>query len=94
MMEREVRQRFTPLVNGILNPHKGCCTFQRFNGDPLYLGQTWIDRRLELPAGMQPGPCEIAIGLVDTDNRPRLRWAVEEHFPDLWTPVGFAVIES
>ena len=26
------------------NPHKGTTTFQRFNGDPLYLGTTWDDR--------------------------------------------------
>ena len=57
-------------------------------------GDAWIDRRLELPDGIKPGPCDIAIGLVDTDNRPRLRWAVEEHFPDLWTPVGFGVVEG
>ncbi len=26
------------------NPHKGTTTFQRFNGDPLYPGNTWSDR--------------------------------------------------
>jgi len=56
-------------------------------------GDAWIDRPLGLPDGIRPGPCDIAIGLVDTDNRPCLRWAVKEHFPDLWTPIGLAIIE-
>ena len=32
-------ERKTPL----LNPHKGCETFQRFNGDPLYEGQKYSE---------------------------------------------------
>ena len=27
----------------LLNPHKGCATFQRFNGDPLYDGTRWSE---------------------------------------------------
>jgi len=27
----------------LLNPHKGCATFQRFNGDPLSEGKTWSE---------------------------------------------------
>ncbi len=25
------------------NPHKGCCTFQHFNGDPLFPGTSWSE---------------------------------------------------
>ena len=34
------------------NPHKGTTTFQRFNGDPLYPGNTWSDR--EGPVEFKP----------------------------------------
>lgn len=27
----------------LLNPHKGCATFQHFNGDPLFPGTTWSE---------------------------------------------------
>ena len=27
----------------VLNPHKGCTTFQRFNGDPLFDGKHWSE---------------------------------------------------
>jgi hypothetical protein len=33
--------RYTPTDEYLANPHKGCCTFQRFNGDPLYPGSVW-----------------------------------------------------
>jgi len=36
----------------LLNPHKGTTTFQRFNGDPLYPGNTWSDR--EGPVEFKP----------------------------------------
>jgi hypothetical protein len=51
----------------LLNPHKGCATFQRFNGDPLYPTQRWSEAGpTEFPerehAGVTPGylPCSVA----------------------------------
>ncbi len=38
---RRVRPRYSDRYLG--NPHKGCCTFQRFNGDPLYPGTWWSE---------------------------------------------------
>ena len=38
-----VHWRFTPTSEHLANPHKGCCTFQRFNGDPLYPGVLWSE---------------------------------------------------
>jgi hypothetical protein len=35
--------RYTPTDECLANPHKGCCTFQRFNGDPLYPGIVWSE---------------------------------------------------
>lgn len=57
-------------------------------------GDVWIEKLIPLPEGIQPGPCEIATGLVDKKNQPRIRWAVKEHFLDLWTPIGLTFIEA
>ena len=38
---RRVRPRPTDAY--LANPHKGCCTFQRFNGDPLFDGMGWSE---------------------------------------------------
>ncbi len=35
--------RYTPDDRYLANPHRGCCTFQRFNGDPLYDGAGWTE---------------------------------------------------
>jgi hypothetical protein len=57
-------------------------------------GDAWIEQHIDLPKGIHPGPCEIAIGLVDEENQPRIRWCVKEHFPDLWTPIGLSIVEN
>ena len=51
----------------LLNPHKGCATFQHFAGDPLYPGVRWNEAGpTEFPArefeGVTPGylPCSVA----------------------------------
>ncbi len=44
--EEEVVQRIRPAETWayLRNPHKGCATFQRFNGDPLYpTDRDWTD---------------------------------------------------
>lgn len=40
-MSHTRRIRFRPTDRYLGNPHKGCCTFQRFNGDPLNTGEEW-----------------------------------------------------
>jgi hypothetical protein len=35
MPERYRKTRPTPLLGYLANPHVGCCTFQRFNGEDL-----------------------------------------------------------
>jgi hypothetical protein len=39
------RVRPTPLAMSayLANPHRGCCTFQHFNGDALFPGTTWSE---------------------------------------------------
>lgn len=49
------RIRPTPTDRYLGNPHKGCCTFQRFNGDPLFPGKTWSEEGpVEFPPVAQP----------------------------------------
>src|SRR5438094_20012 len=51
MPETMRRIRPTPTEAYLRNPHKGCCTFQRFNGDPLFPGTSWSEEGpLEFPA--------------------------------------------
>ncbi|MDD5679373.1 MAG: DUF4832 domain-containing protein [Kiritimatiellae bacterium] len=51
--------RYTPTDEYLANPHKGCCTFQRFNGDPLYPGTAWSE---EGPLNGAQAP-EASIGI-------------------------------
>ena len=32
-----------PMSAYLASPHRGCCTFQHFNGDALYPGTTWSE---------------------------------------------------
>ena len=52
--------RFTPVETYLGNPHQGCCTFQRFNGDPLNPGEEWSEEGpLTFPAPVvKRGPVE------------------------------------
>lgn len=60
--------RFRPAESKefVLNPHKGCATFQRFNGDPLYEGTRWSEYGpTEFPAAEREVvdgylPCTVA----------------------------------
>lgn len=53
-----MNRRFRPTESKtfLLNPHKGCATFQRFNGDPLYPGKIWSES----------GPTEFPAANCDT----------------------------
>jgi hypothetical protein len=37
------RVRPTEIGGYLANPHRGCCTFQRFNGDALFPGTSWSE---------------------------------------------------
>jgi len=41
MIELIQKKRFTESSTYLNNPHRGCCTFQHFNGDPLFPGISW-----------------------------------------------------
>ena len=43
MAEQFVRVRPPASDEYLANPHKGCCTFQHFNGDELFPGTTWSE---------------------------------------------------
>lgn len=66
MSARFRRYRLTPTDAYLANPHRGCCTFQRFNGDPLYPGTRWSEEGpLEFPSATQSVaphylPCTVA----------------------------------
>ena len=60
------RYRLTPTEAYLANPHRGCCTFQHFNGDPLFPGTSWSEEGpLEFPPASQSVashylPCTVA----------------------------------
>ncbi|MBI3828508.1 MAG: DUF4832 domain-containing protein [Planctomycetes bacterium] len=48
------RVRPTPSDAYLGNPHKGCCTFQHFNGDEFFPGTTWSESGpVEFPAPIE-----------------------------------------
>jgi hypothetical protein len=58
------------------NPHKGCCTFQHFNGDPLFPGTTWSE---EGPLEFSPGARAVTPGYLPTTvSYCRWFWKVME----------------
>ncbi|MFB3893794.1 MAG: DUF4832 domain-containing protein [Phycisphaerae bacterium] len=69
---RKVRP--TPTDDYLGNPHKGCCTFQHFNGDPLFAGERWSEEGpLEFPnlarspqAGDMPASVRVTEGYLPT----------------------------
>jgi len=57
------RVRPTPTDAYLGNPHKGCCTFQRFNGDPLFPGTSWSE---EGPTQFPPPVKPVIDGYLPT----------------------------
>jgi hypothetical protein len=55
------RVRPTPSDAYLANPHKGCCTFQHFNGDPLFPGIGWSE---EGPTSFPPAGRSVAEGYL------------------------------
>ncbi len=54
-----MNKRYRPTESNVflLNPHKGCATFQHFNGDPLFPGKRWSESG---PTEFPPAECEVA----------------------------------
>ena len=63
MAEVVRRVRPTPTDAYLANPHKGCCTFQHFNGDMLFPGTSWSE---EGPLEFQRGTGEVVKGYLPT----------------------------
>lgn len=59
VMETVQRVRPTPTYEYLANPHKGCCTFQHFNGDVLFDGVRWSEE------GPVEFPPRVAAGVID-----------------------------
>jgi hypothetical protein len=59
----ETRVRPKELTCFLLNPHKGFCTFQRFNGDPLSHGRYWSEVG---PTEFPDRVCDVAEGYLPT----------------------------
>ena len=69
-MPKHTAKRLRPdeFTGFLLNPHKGCATFQRFNGDPLFEGVRWSEEGpTEFPArqceGFTPG-CDDVVAVI------------------------------
>jgi len=61
-VESHAKVRFTERRQPLLsNPHKGCATFQRFNGDPLNEGTRWSEAG---PLAFPGASCEVAEGYL------------------------------
>ncbi|MBT3341568.1 MAG: DUF4832 domain-containing protein [Gemmatimonadetes bacterium] len=72
------QERREPLLS---NPHKGCATFQRFNGDPLNEGTRWSEEgpvSFSDPAAPVPTPLVAAGYLPSTVSYCRWFWDVLE----------------
>ncbi|MBA2481514.1 MAG: DUF4832 domain-containing protein [Planctomycetes bacterium] len=61
----EVIRRFRPTESHgyLANPHRGCCTFQRFNGDALFPGTSWSE---EGPTAFPAATQGVADGYLPT----------------------------
>jgi len=84
--------RFRPAESKepLLNPHKGCATFQRFNGDPLYDGTRWSEwGPSEFPEreheGVTPGYLPSTVAYC--------RWYWQSFEPEEGSP-DFSVVEK
>jgi hypothetical protein len=63
MAEVERRVRPTPTDAYLANPHRGCCTFQHFNGDELFAGTQWSE---EGPREFPPAKAKVIDGYLPT----------------------------
>ncbi len=70
MAELVRRFRPTPTDEYLGNPHKGCCTFQHFNGQPPFPGTGWSEQGpLEFPELEGDDPPRMFGGLNNLNGR-------------------------
>jgi len=78
MAEFVRRVRPTPSDADLANPHRGCCTFQHFNGDELFRGLSWSE---EGPHEFPPRKAGVADGYLPT-TVAYCRWFWETFEPE------------
>jgi hypothetical protein len=79
MEEKRVRHyRPAPSDDMLSNPHKGCCTFQHFAGDPLFPGTSWTEVGPTVFSSTPPQQPVIAGYLPSTVAYCRWYWNVLE----------------
>ena len=99
MAEQFVRVRPTPTDDYLGNPHKGCCTFQHFNGDELFPGTTWSEAGpTSFPSpvtgkGLPSGDKEMTVKGYLPTTVAYCRWFWEIMEPEKGT-FDFTVIEK
>ena len=85
------RYRPTESTDFLLNPHKGCATFQRFNGDTLFPGKSWSESG---PTEFPPAEREVAENYLPC-TVAYCRWFWDLVQPEAnrfdWTPVERAL---
>jgi hypothetical protein len=76
MLPPHVKVRPKELTSPLLNPHKGCATFQRFNGDPAKPPHQWS---ADGPTAFPPRQYDVAPGYLPTTvSYCRWFWSVFE----------------
>ena len=89
MSELIRRVRPTPTNDYLANPHKGCCTFQHFNGDDLFAGTRWDEQG---PREFPPAKYGVTPGYLPTTVAYcRWFWNILEPQPGQY---NFTVIEK
>lgn len=51
-------------------------------------GPQWIHTSLEIPSSFKTGKADLSIALTDSENNPKVRFAVKERYKDNWNPIG------
>jgi hypothetical protein len=79
MAEQFVKVRPAQSDAYLANPHKGCCTFQHFNGDELYPGMEYSEE----------GLVELSAGLIDPQTQEaKVSFANKTQYSDRWLHLG------
>jgi len=89
MREPIAKARPREATEPVSNPGKGCATFQRFTGDPLYPGKRWSE---EGPLEFPPAPRECVPGYLPS-TVAYCRWFWEKLEPEPGR-IDFGMIEG
>ena len=51
-------------------------------------GDVWLDERIDVPKGLEPGWTELSAGLIDPESQEaKVSFAVKEQYSDRWVPL-------